>query len=312
MANAIVIYRGEAKVNSWPRWMVGRTTRQNKNNLVAIVGPTGSGKTWVGIVSAQIISKMNGVPFGIDNIVFSLKELMDLINSGTLQKGSCIVFDEPQVSISAREFQSQANKIFNYLLSTFRHRNFTLFFCTPFENLLDKNTRKLIHCRFETMSINRTNNTCRVKPRFVEYSDFKDKPYRKQLIVFFKGKNGVNQSRKLFYWDVPKPTDDIIEQYEQKKREFTDRLNLNITKRLKKFDESGSSITAKNEVDMTTRRPLTDRQREVMEVTANVTASNRLETAGKQLGISIASVHENINRARKKGYFLEEFEDEIE
>ena len=33
MANAIVIYRGKAKNNSWARWMVSRTMKQNKNNL---------------------------------------------------------------------------------------------------------------------------------------------------------------------------------------------------------------------------------------------------------------------------------------
>ena len=140
--------------------MVGRTMKKNQNNLISIVGKTGSGKTYTAISICEIMSNMDGVPFTIEHVVFSLRELMDLINSGKLKRGSKIVFDEPQVSISARDFQSEANKVFNYLISTFRHRNYTLFFCTPFETLLDKSTRKLFHARFETMSINQNTKTC--------------------------------------------------------------------------------------------------------------------------------------------------------
>jgi len=309
MANAIVVYRGKPKVNSWARWMVGRTMKQNKNNLISVIGQTGSGKTYTAISICEIMSKMDGVPFGIDNVVFSLRELMDLINSGKLKRGSKIIFDEPQVSISAREFQSEANKVFNYLLSTFRHRNLTLFFCTPFETLLDKNSRRLFHARFETMSINRNNNTCRIKPRFIEYSDFKTDAYRKQLIVMFKDENGRNKSQKLFYWDVPKPSKELIEQYEQKKLEFTNNLNKNISERLKLFDESGKSLTAEKVEEIPERKLLTPTQEKVMRVFANIKESNKFERAKEILNISLSAIHKNKTLAEKKGYAVEEFKE---
>jgi len=309
MANAIVVYRGKPKVNSWARWMVGRTLRQNKNNLISVIGQTGSGKTYTAISICEIMSKMDGVPFGIDNVVFSLRELMDLINSGKLKRGSKIIFDEPQVSISAREFQSEANKVFNYLLSTFRHRNLTLFFCTPFETLLDKNSRRLFHARFETMSINRNNNTCRIKPRFIEYSDFKTDAYRKQLIVMFKDESGRNKSQKLFYWDVPKPSNELIERYEKKKLEFTNNLNKNISERLKRFDESGKSLTAEQKEEVVKRKPLTPTQERVMKVLASVKESNKFERASEILRISMSAIHKNKTLAEKKGYLVEEFKE---
>ena len=306
MVNAIVKYHGTLKGNSWARWMNARTSRQNKNNLIAFVGTTGSGKTWSAISVAEIISELNGVPFGIENIVFSLKDLMDLINGGTLKKGSTIIFDEPQVSISAKNFQSQANKVFNLLVSTFRHRNLSLFFCTPFESLLDKSTRKLFHARFETMSINRKNNTCRLKPRFIEYTDWKDEPYRKQLIVFFKDKEGQNKIEKLFYWDVPKPNEELIELYEQKKLDFTDKLNLNISESLRKFDESGKSMTAEVQKN---RKELTDKQKEAMVCIANIKKPSRYVEAGKILGVDPSTVNVRVKYAKKKGYTLEEFKE---
>jgi len=283
--------------------------KQNKNNLVSVVGQTGSGKTYTAMSICEIMSKMDGVPFGIDNIVFSLRELMELINSGKLKRGSKIIFDEPQVSISAREFQSEANKVFNYLLSTFRHRNLTLFFCTPFETLLDKNSRRLFHARFETMSINRNNNTCRIKPRFIEYSDFKNDAYRKQLIVMGKDENGRNKSQKLFYWDVPKPSKELIEQYEKKKLEFTNNLNRNISERLKLFDESGKSLTAEQKEEVVERKPLTPMQEKVMRTIANIKESNKYELAKEILNISFSAIHKNKALAEKKGYSLEEFKE---
>jgi hypothetical protein len=312
MRNAIVRYSGKPTGNSWARWLVGRTLRRNQNNLIAVIGKTGSGKTWSAISVCEIMSRLDKVPFGIEHIVFSLSELMDLINSGTLKKGSKIVFDEPQISISAREFQSEANKVFNYLLSTFRHRNLTLFFCTPFETLLDKNTRKLFHCRFETMSIDKQNNTCRIKPRYLEFADFKTEPYRKQLIVFFKDEKGVNRTNKLFYWDVPKPNQELIDLYEAKKLAFTDNLNRNITSRLKRFDERGKSMTSEQPIDAKYRKPLTDKQRIAMETLANIKESNKYERASKILGKSQNSIAENIKLAKKKGYDLTEFKKDDE
>src|SRR4030067_1004819 len=181
-----VVYKtGLPLPNAWCRWFNYQTSSKNSNNLVSVVGKTGSGKTWSAISIAEIMSQLSGVPFDIENIVFSLRELMELINSDKLRKGSVIVFDEPQISISAKEFQSEANKVFNYLLSTFRHRNFSLFFCTPFENLLDKSTRKLFHVRIETAGINIKDNTCKLKALYVEHVDYREEPYRKRLMVIY-------------------------------------------------------------------------------------------------------------------------------
>lgn len=301
----IIIYRGPPKNNSWARWMVNRTMRKNQNNLVAVVGKTGSGKTLSAISICEMMAKMDGVPFTIDHIVFSLRDLMELINSNKLKRGSKIIFDEPQVSISARDFQSEANKVFNLLVSTFRHRNLTLFFCTPFETLLDKNTRKLFHARFETMSINSNTQTCKLKPRYVEYSDWKADPYRKQLIVQFKDEKGQTRTKKLFHWDIPRPTKELEEQYEEKKLEFTNNLNKNISERLKRFDERGKSLTMDAE-QRQRRKPLTERQLETMKTIAK----HKYLDAAKILGISMGAISQNRKLAELKGYTVQEFKEE--
>lgn len=241
VAPIVKYWTKEPQPNAWIKWFNRRTMFKNQNNLVSFVGKTGSGKTWSAISVAEMISQDNGVPFGIDNIVFSLTELMELINSNKLQKGSTIIFDEPQCSISSRDFQSDANKIFNYLLTTFRHRNLSLFFCTPFESLLDKSTRKLFHAKVETHKIDKDKKLCVLKPRYLEYVDYKEDPLRQRLIV-----NTMKGHYKVTTWSVPKPSDEIIDLYEKKKMDFTNRLNQNIAQRLEKYEEKGKGVTGKS------------------------------------------------------------------
>lgn len=239
----LVIFHDKIKRHAWARYMNGRIHTKNNNNLVSVVGATGSGKTYTAISICQIMSKLDGIPFTIDNVVFSLTELMKLINSNKLQKGSKIVFDEPQISIGARDFQSKANKIFNFLVSTFRHRNLTLLFCTPFEKLLDRSTRKLFHMRFQTYKIIESKQVCRIIPVYLEHSSRQEDPYLKKLRMKFFKNGQLVTLRRVDYWDIPKPSDDFIEEYEKKKRKFTDTLNKNILKTLSDYEEEGKTMT---------------------------------------------------------------------
>ncbi len=293
MGNATVMYREKKPGNnSWVRWFVNRTMRKNNNNLVSVVGKTGSGKTWSAMSICEMMAKKDGIPFTVEHIVFSLKELMLLINSGTLKRGSKIIFDEPQVSISAREFQSEANKVFNYLLTTFRHKNLSLFFCTPFETLLDKNTRRLFHVRIDTDGINLKNNTCRLRPRYIEYTDWKPEPYRKRLIVNFKG-----GSKAITSWDIQKPSPQLIKDYEQKKLDFTTNLNLNIMDRMNKYEEKGKSMTTEH--GEAVKKPLTPKQEIVFSLHQD--GLSVLEIA-KKLGITQTTTYQHLESCRKKGY----------
>jgi len=230
---SIVIFR-DKKIpeKPWIRYFL-RRIEMNQNNLVVIIGKTGGGKTWAGLSCCEMISKKNKVPFGVDNVVFSLKELMSLINSGKLKKGSSILFDEPQCSISAREWQTETNRIFNYLLSTFRHRCLNLFFATPYEDLLDLSTRKLFHAKFQTAGINLNTQTCKIRPKTIEYNSQNKIFYEKWLRVCYKPQGSSSYvTRKYQFWDIPKPSDELIKLYEMKKLEFTTQLNKEIEERL--------------------------------------------------------------------------------
>jgi energy-coupling factor transporter ATP-binding protein EcfA2 len=296
---AIVVYRGDEKPkNSWVRYF-NRRIQLNKNNLVVFTGTTGSGKTWSAISILELMTKEDGVSFTIDHIVFSLKELMELINSGKLVKGSKILFDEPQVSISSRDFMSETNKVFNFLLSTFRHRNWTLFFCTPYEDLLDKATRKLFHAKFETMSININTKTCRIKPKVIEYNSQLGKFYEKFLRVSYKPKQDSNNVvNKLKFWDIPKPSPELIKVYEEKKLAFTTKLNREIMLRLQAYEVKKQGKV--NNILNINSKPLTPLQEKIVKLWEEGTIKQ--VDVNKILNIDKGQLSLNYKWLRNKGY----------
>jgi 5-methylcytosine-specific restriction endonuclease McrA len=174
-----------------------------------VEGKVGSGKSWLGMS----IGEMTDPDFDIDRIVFSGIELMELINSGKLKKGSFILFEEVGVAMDAAKWQSTVNQMMKSLFETFRHRNFILFMNAPYMDYVAKGQRILIDGVFKTVSIDRVKKTCKVKPMLLQYNSRYAKMYYKYLRV--RGPDGYAPIRN---WSVPKPSDELIDKYEKKKR----------------------------------------------------------------------------------------------
>jgi ABC-type oligopeptide transport system ATPase subunit len=206
---------------------VHRRIKNNKNFLVTITGPTGSGKSWTGLSIAELLDPT----FNIDRVIFKGKELMRLINTGNLKPGSVILWDEAGIDLSNRNWQSVTNKMLNALLQTFRSRNFILIFTVPFSDFVDASSRKLFHADFETQRINKALMEVVIKPKLLQYNPNLKKWYRKYLKVSSNGK-----MIKIKRWAVPKPSDELIKVYEAKKVLFANDLNKDIGKQLEKLE----------------------------------------------------------------------------
>lgn len=224
---ASVVQRTDKK-SLWVQYMHQRI-RQNKNMVIFIFGQVGSGKSY----SAVEICRQADPYFTEDQIVFSPNELMELMNSGKLRKGSAIVYEECGVSLDATKWQSTTNQMMRYLLETFRHRNFILIFTSPFMNFMAKKSRMLIQAAFETKGIDFENNCCKIKPMQLQYNARNDKTYWKYLRVNIKGKY-----RPIQEWRIPKLPEELLKQYETKKKAFTDKLYDQIKKNLEGLNES--------------------------------------------------------------------------
>jgi ABC-type dipeptide/oligopeptide/nickel transport system ATPase component len=230
---------------------IRRRIISDRNCLIMITGSTGSGKSF----SALSISEMLNEDFNIHRLVFKGRELMKLVNDGTsdYRKGIVIVWDEAGIDLSNRNWYSVTNRVLSFLLQTFRHKNFILIFTVPYEDFVDSATKKLFHAQFETAGINRANNTCALKPKFLQYNPEKKKWYRKYLKV---SKNGGRKKVKIRRWNVPKPSEELIKAYEEKKNYFTKILNHEIEASLSKLEGEGFEE----------KKPLNESQTKILEL----------------------------------------------
>lgn len=213
---------------SWIKYIKKRI-RDNKNFLEVTTGPTGSGKSWTNLAIAEMLDP----EFKIERVVFKAGDLMRLINSNTLKKGSVILWDEAQIDLNARSWQSLINKVINFLITTFRHQNFILLFTSPYADFMDSATMKLFHANFETVSINKTDKTVTIKPKLLQYNQNLKKWYRKYLKVSRKEKGMT----KIKRWKVKMPSEKLIKDYEQAKKLYTSILNREIENKLNKKDK---------------------------------------------------------------------------
>lgn len=284
------------KEYSWVKYIRKRTLKDNKNFLPIITGPTGSGKSWAALSIGELVDD----EFDITRVVFRGRELMDLINSGKLKAGSVIVWDEAGIDLSSRNWQSLTNKMLNFVLQTFRHMNFVLIFTVPYHDFLDVASRKLFHAEFETVSINKVKQTCRIKPKLLQYNPDLKKWYKKYLKVIKKG-TGRTTLKK---WNLPKPSQQLIDDYEVKKTKFTASLNREIELKLEK-EKKKEEEAPKLEENFT--RALTPLQAKVLHIWKQGIFVQK-EIAG-MIGSSGGTISETIASMRKKGCRVEDYRD---
>ncbi len=214
--------------------MVTLTRKRIKNNLnmfCIFTGKLGAGKSWSGISYAQQLDP----DFDVDKqVTFNFRKTMELINSEWFKekKIRIILWDEPQITISNRAWQSQVNRLVNYLISTFRHQNIILIMAAPYKDFLDSQTMKLLHWEFQCSSIDKKNGVCTVYPKYQQYNPTKKITYPHPLYVL------RNKGRILMRtWKIRKPNKEAINIYEPNKLKFTATLNKTIQETLDKLEK---------------------------------------------------------------------------
>lgn len=267
------------------RFIIKKITKENSNWLELFQGESGSGKTWSAISQALDIDP----DFDVEKqLVFTFSDLMKIINSDWFKKKKTkvLIFDEPQIQISNREWQSLINRLFNFILTSFRHQNIVLLFCCPWKDFLDSSSMKMIHCISEMISINKKTKLTRTKPKLQQYNSKLKKTYEHCIFVLRN-----KRVHKMVYDYIPKPPQNIINTYERMKTDFTSKLNKDIERQLDKLEDS------KQEKDM--RKPLTKKQEQAIIL---VQAHKKIKEVAEIMGISLKNVYKHLELAKKKGY----------
>lgn len=278
------------KGSYWNRYILNRITR-NKNFVCAITGQTGSGKSWTAVRMGEVLDP----DFDVRNICFTSREFMDLVNGKTkeLKKGSVIVFDEVQVSMSHLEYQSLQAKVLNYVFQTFRHRNFILFMTSPHFSFINASLRKLFHSRMETISIDPRKKLCRLKPFLIQVNQRSGDSYFKYLRVYRKG-YGIVPLKSV---SVAMPSAELIKDYEAKKTKFTEELNKGIEQDLQKLEGK----------DKPERKPLTEIQERILDL---LMKNRTTEEIAKEMNNTRTYIYAQLKLIKRKGIEIKPIKEE--
>jgi len=296
----ITVQEQEGKVLN--NYLYNRLVRKNQNVLIAVTGPTGSGKSYASLkIGEQWYNYHFKEEFPIRNCCFSVEEVIKLLNSGELRRGEVIIMEEGGVNLGNLDFQSKISKLFTYVLQSFRSMNIGLIINLPVLTMLNKSARLLIHANFITMGIDIKEKVTEIKPLFHQLNQQSGKVYPKFLRVVIYGEITAVER---FYFSLP--CKELIQEYEIKKKRFVSGFINDFIVEIEVFNRDKAK---KNNLE---RKPLTDRQEEVMKCFANIKESNKYECASKILRISMGAIHVNKRLAMKKGYTLEEFRVNVE
>lgn len=261
-----------------------RIKKRNKNFMMVIVGPTGSGKSYATLRLAELLDP----DFNIDRCCFRAKEFMGCINKliqeGKAKAGTVVVWDEVGVEHNAREFMTISNRVINYFFQTCRHLNLIILMTLPLLSSIDSASRKLMHAIAETNSINTSRKTCSLKIKMLQTNVISGKEYLKYLR--YKKNQRVYKSCRI---KVNLPSKNLLEQYEKKKKEFTDYLNRTIMKELERVDDRDRI-----------KKALSPMQERVI----NLLQKGNVEYTAKELGIHPNVVYLHKKYAEQKGYML--------
>ena len=291
------------------RWSVARVKRKNNSTNVRFVGDTGSGKSWSALSFCEMCAKLFNREFTVDDVYFSIREVLDEISQKNPKRGTIFLIDEQQVEANAKDHQSKRAKAYSLLLSTVRSKGYIIVTTLPFSDMELKSVRRFFHVEIETHGANLNTKTVRATPRYLEYSRAKsEKVYRKRLIATFRDpSNGIIVHRKISFWDIPKASQQLIDEYELKKEKFQRMLYKKLSEDLAAHDLKESPKAIKAAAPDHIEQTLTPYQKGIMKY-LNQGIKVQKEIAEKLLHEGFVSnpkkVSDNIKWMRKKGVVI--------
>lgn len=129
-------YVYEGALDAFAELLKGRI-KSKRQNIIAVVGPTGSGKSTVAIQLCRMLDKNFSIR---DNYIYDLDDLKDKLKS----PGSSPInlFDEGSVSLNSNNSMKKEDKRMVVLFDTMRSLGWTSIICIPSIESLNKRVRE--------------------------------------------------------------------------------------------------------------------------------------------------------------------------
>ena len=195
--------------------------KRNQNVIAFIVGPTGSGKSYSSLRLGETLDK----DFNIDNICFSFKEVLDLLENKKVKPGSVVVLEEVGINADARNFYKEDNKNMAYVLESFRTDRLIFIMNVPDQMFADKKARKLAHVIIEMSHVDFVHKQGIGRVKWIQNNPIHGRTYYKPT------RGIVNNNYSLIgNTRFPKPSKSLCTKYEKKRGEFLKQVKQNASK----------------------------------------------------------------------------------
>jgi len=265
---------------------------QDDNWMAAIVGETGSGKSLAALRIAEAIDPN----FTVDQVAFSVRQFMELVTDDSLGRGSIIVFEEASVEASSQDWHSKSNRVLRNVLDTWRHQNRGAIFTLPAFGQLDAGARGRMSALIQMHALNQEAGFSVAKYKRCQQDSDTGKIYKKYL-----RKDG----KKYKYLKLRKPSQELLEAYEERKEKYTNELNERLLAEL--IEEEEAAEEERNETDP---RDVADEILSESRIDQYVSSNNGQEYLDRDLIELDFDIGDSKSRKVKK-LLLREAEDEI-
>jgi hypothetical protein len=223
---------------------------------------TGTGKSYTALRLAELIDE----DFNLEKVVYYPREFLSVMDKveENGKPAQVVVVDEGEITAPANLWYSWTNKAIAYNLATFRYLRCMAIFVSPAFSWLDKKVRILTsHIGFsekywEDLAGREKKSIVKLRLYRIKTDLFGEKIFFEKIKMF---DNSANRMVSFRDFKVNMPSEDLIEAYEKKSREFKQGIRKSLIKEIEKFEkyESGKAEEKKdirNLVDIALQKPL--------------------------------------------------------
>lgn len=215
---------------------------QNKMCSICFVGVPGSGKSFCAMDWAWALDRgSDGEPrFSIDRVCFSASYFAELI-AKDWPKGTAIIMDDAGLNLYSREAMSKTVRQIAKVFQSCRYKNLLIILTLPALSMLDKTVRTLLNAYVEPIEIAADIEKVKAKFHFIQVNPKFGKTYfkRPERAVFVKHPDG-SRLLKITQLDnilIDKPPQELVDEYERRKKEYLDDWNKKNVEKVKAFEK---------------------------------------------------------------------------
>jgi len=227
------------------RWLFrrvwDRVNRDNEHFMGVIVGREGSGKSYTALKIANQIDPS----FNADRVIFDVKDLLEVLRSGDHEPGNFYVLDEAGVSLGRRTWQDRAQILANQALQLIRSHNLGLVFTLPRLSELDSQTEGRLQAILEIVN--------KVPDEYVEtkwkWVDPDRIDSRGNILKKYPRRRQDGFKKRITRNAIAPPEDEeLVETYEERKREFQEQMYAETIEALEPEEESENESRTPKEI----------------------------------------------------------------